>query len=452
MRLLLVVVVACASVDAAPDPIGVPVDAREKLDLSIPVPEVTGTLPLDLRHLGAVTVGYAIGVDLAWRKPNKTGESLDVELVGPGVSEKIVIVLADQNHRVIFKTRPKAEGDYTVTARSKTGERQIKIRVMASAAVGNTAHVPIEGDYRLVARGFVRGTVAGEAVVIQRGRFDRGNASLIVDVANGVQDPAAIEKLVRSLGTPRKRGGHTYYVKQGPGNRVEVMWPLRTGTSTATQSIRITAPQLRAAELRVIDVYLARYAPLPAPLQITPNAPKRCTANAKQCCLADGRLIEPEGCQPSYHKAPGPFERGPDGFCKPVPCTLRCLSADASIATPDGDRAVSALRPGDRVWTASPTGERVATTILRVLSQSPTGPHELLEFTLSDGRVVRASGGHPDAQARMLGALRLGDSLDGARIVTIRRIPYAGATWDLEPAGSSGAYWADDVRLGSTLR
>ena len=448
--MVLAVVAACSRGEAAPNPADLPIEAGERLELEIPVPEVTGTLPLDLHHLGAVTLRYAIGVDLAWHKPNP-GEPLTVELSGPNVSEKVDVVLARQPRRVIFKTRPEREGTYTVTVRGKAGERRIAIRAMASAAVGNIAHVAIGGDYRLVARGFVRGSVAGEAVVIQRGRFDRGTSTIIVDVANGIQDPTAITRLVRSLGTPTKHGAHTYYTKQ-IGKQVEVLWPVRIGTTTATQTIRITAPQLRDAELRVVETYLTRYAPLPALLQITPGAPKRCTAGAKQCCLPDGRQIDPEGCQPSYHKAPGAFERGPDGFCKSVSCELKCLSADAQIATPDGDRAVSALRPGDRVWTLGATGERMATTILRVVPQSPFESHTLVEVTLSDGRVVRASAGHPDARARRLGDLRVGDLLDDTRITTIRRIAYPDPTWDLLPAGATGVYWADDVLLGSTLR
>ncbi|MDF1566010.1 MAG: hypothetical protein P1V51_23450 [Deltaproteobacteria bacterium] len=42
--------------------------------------------------------------------------------------------------------------------------------------------------------------------------------------------------------------------------------------------------------------------------------------------------------------------------------------------------------------------------------------------------------------------------LDGARIVELREAAFEGeATWDLLPAGPTGAYFADGVLVGSTL-
>jgi hypothetical protein len=70
---------------------------------------------------------------------------------------------------------------------------------------------------------------------------------------------------------------------------------------------------------------------------------------------------------------------------------------------------------------------------------------------LSDGRTVEASPGHPTADGRHVGELVPGDLLDGSRVRAVERVSYIGDTWDLLPAGPSGAYWADDVLLGSTL-
>jgi hypothetical protein len=79
------------------------------------------------------------------------------------------------------------------------------------------------------------------------------------------------------------------------------------------------------------------------------------------------------------------------------------------------------------------------------------GQH-ILRLTLSDGRVVEASPGHPTVTGRPVGDLVPGDLLDGSWVTTIEKRPYSGATWDLIPAGSTGAYWANEVLLGSTLR
>jgi hypothetical protein len=43
--------------------------------------------------------------------------------------------------------------------------------------------------------------------------------------------------------------------------------------------------------------------------------------------------------------------------------------------------------------------------------------------------------------------------IDGSRIASVERVAYSGgATYDILPAGATGAYWANGVLLGSTLR
>lgn len=78
--------------------------------------------------------------------------------------------------------------------------------------------------------------------------------------------------------------------------------------------------------------------------------------------------------------------------------------------------------------------------------------HILIEVTLADGRIVRASRGHPTADGAVLGQLELDGELDGSRIVGVKEIGYANLmTWDLRPEGATGYYWADGVLLASTL-
>jgi hypothetical protein len=76
----------------------------------------------------------------------------------------------------------------------------------------------------------------------------------------------------------------------------------------------------------------------------------------------------------------------------------------------------------------------------------------VIELRLDDGRVLRASAGHPTADGRTLGALAVGDVVDGAHVVSVERVPYtATETYDILPAGETGFYWADGILMGSTL-
>jgi hypothetical protein len=128
-----------------------------------------------------------------------------------------------------------------------------------------------------------------------------------------------------------------------------------------------------------------------------------------------------------------------------------CLAAQDMIATPSGQVLVSQLHAGMIVWTLDPAGQRVAAPLLLV-SHTPAPPgHHVIRVTLADGRVVEASSGHPTADGRRVGELNVGDTLDGSQVVRIDRVPYVGDTWDLLPAGPTSVYWADGIRLKSTL-
>lgn len=130
-----------------------------------------------------------------------------------------------------------------------------------------------------------------------------------------------------------------------------------------------------------------------------------------------------------------------------------CLPPDAQIATPSGDIAVGSLVAGAIVWSMDDQGRRIAVPVVRVGSTATPREHVLMVLELADGREVSGSPGHPTADARQLGTLVVGDSLDGAKVVGIRRRPYGERrTFDLLPASATRAYWADGVLLSSTLR
>jgi hypothetical protein len=133
-------------------------------------------------------------------------------------------------------------------------------------------------------------------------------------------------------------------------------------------------------------------------------------------------------------------------------CPHRPIAWGTRIDTPDGPVAVENLRAGMLVWTVNASGERIAMPVLRVGGTLAPANHQVVRLILEDGRELYISPGHPTADGRRIGQLRAGDSLDGARIVSVERIPYpGGATYDLLPAGDTGYYWANGILIGSTL-
>lgn len=130
-----------------------------------------------------------------------------------------------------------------------------------------------------------------------------------------------------------------------------------------------------------------------------------------------------------------------------------CLAAGTLIDTPQGFVAVEDFRVGDSVWTVNESGERVSAPILRISRIPVPVGHQVVHVTLSDGRELWASPGHPTADGRVLSDLQMRDLLDGARVTLIERLPYRGtATYDLLPSGDTGFYWANGILMGSTLK
>ena len=129
-----------------------------------------------------------------------------------------------------------------------------------------------------------------------------------------------------------------------------------------------------------------------------------------------------------------------------------CLAAGTLIDTPAGRVPVEGLRLGDPIWTLTSDGRRVPGTVIALGSTAAQPDHVVVRLVLEDGRTVTASPGHPLADGRLIGELRPGDAVDGSRLATAVREPYAALlTFDLVSSGATGAYLAGGIALGSTL-
>ncbi len=183
----------------------------------------------------------------------------------------------------------------------------------------------------------------------------------------------------------------------------------------------------------------------------TPDA----TSDAESCVT-----LQDVGCDPNADGEPGTCPEGYTcsglsaflcykGTCNDLPI---CLPADAMIDTPSGPIPMVLLKKGMLVWTQTRDGLRVAAPVEKLGRIQVPGDHKMVHMTLSDGRSFRASPNHPGADGSALVDLSMGDTYDGALVVTFSVERYEGShTYDLLPAGETGQYWVNGVLLGSTL-
>jgi len=131
-------------------------------------------------------------------------------------------------------------------------------------------------------------------------------------------------------------------------------------------------------------------------------------------------------------------------------CMAACASPDTPIATPEGERAIAELGIGDLVYSVDRDAIRVV-PIARV-RRVHVAHHSVLRIALGGGIRLQISPLHPTADGRLLGALRVGDLLDGHRIERVELIPYdADSTYDILPASETGTYFAAGALIGSTI-
>jgi hypothetical protein len=140
-----------------------------------------------------------------------------------------------------------------------------------------------------------------------------------------------------------------------------------------------------------------------------------------------------------------------DGTC-PTGCSgCACAAPATPIATPAGELAIAELEVGDFVYSVQ-RGRVVAVPIVAVHRQSVTSEHGMARLELESGRTLLLSLQHPTADGRTFADLKVGDRLDGARIVQRQVVSYEQPfTYDILPDSDSKTYFAAGVLIGSTL-
>lgn len=138
------------------------------------------------------------------------------------------------------------------------------------------------------------------------------------------------------------------------------------------------------------------------------------------------------------------------GECNNLPV---CLPGNTRISTPAGEVEITEIKVGMTIWSRDPAGQKIHATVHKAEHVVAPQHHRVLDLTLADGRRLRASPDHPDANGRTLASYRVGEELDGSPITQKELVSYGGnRTWDLLPGGPTGDYLANGVWLGSTLK
>lgn len=134
------------------------------------------------------------------------------------------------------------------------------------------------------------------------------------------------------------------------------------------------------------------------------------------------------------------------------PCYKKCLPPETAIYTPYGLAKVSDLKIGDIIYTTNKEGQRIEAPIINKDSVKVAFNHLLINILLEDGRRIKCTPEHPNADYSLLSSLKTGNLLDGSKVIEIHFEHYTQPyTFDILPAGETGVYWASGIRLGSTL-
>ncbi len=147
-----------------------------------------------------------------------------------------------------------------------------------------------------------------------------------------------------------------------------------------------------------------------------------------------------------YKGADGSLFRGTENQCV-------CLSSSTTIVTAEGNVLAKNLKIGNLVWTLNNMNKKELQPLIKVSSISVPKTHQMSHLILSDGRELYVSPGHPIADGRTVGELKMGDKYNSSIVKSNAIVPYWDSrTYDILPAGDTGFYFANGILMSSTLR
>jgi len=140
--------------------------------------------------------------------------------------------------------------------------------------------------------------------------------------------------------------------------------------------------------------------------------------------------------------------------CYPPGCPMPiCLSSDVTVGTPDGEKTIHEITLGSLVWSLDSKGQKIVAPVIRVVKTPVSPSHKVVHIILQDGRQVSASPGHPTIDGRTIDLLKVGDALDGSKVVKKEIIAYKDQfTFDLLPESDTGFYFTNGIPLKSSLK
>ena len=172
------------------------------------------------------------------------------------------------------------------------------------------------------------------------------------------------------------------------------------------------------------------------------------TCCGSECCGAGTICCDPQGPVDLPPTCVMPDDRGtcPTG-CAPL---CMCAAPDTPIATPDGERPIAELAPGDLVYSVE--GDAVVVVPIARTHRQPVSDHHVMRVALDNGVTLEITGGHPTADGATFADLGAGDALGEATVLSAEEVPYAHPyTHDILPGSATGTYFAGGALVGSTL-
>ena len=137
----------------------------------------------------------------------------------------------------------------------------------------------------------------------------------------------------------------------------------------------------------------------------------------------------------------------------PTPGAPTCLPSNTLIDTPYGSKTIKDIHKDDIVWTVNFNNKITQASVKQIIRRRVSKNHKMLQLVLTDGRELFVSPGHPNAIGKDLALFKKGDYLDRSYIIKRELLPYNHKyTYDILPGGETGAYFANNILIGSTLK